>query len=102
MASTASRRSRPLVTVVCALALPAFFALGCAGYATVDGYDATYVDAPPPAVVSYPAYRVSDGYVYEGDGRYYHQHGGRWVTYRHLPREAVRVRAEGRANLQRR
>ena len=71
-----------------------------AHFATVDGYDATYVDPPPPAVVAYPSYRVHDGYVYEGQGRYYHMHGGRWVTYRRLPREAVRV--DGRANLQRR
>jgi hypothetical protein len=75
-------------------------ATACAGYATVDGYDASYVDPPPPAVVAYPSYRVHDGYVYEARGRYYHMHGGRWVTYRTLPREAVRV--EGRANFQRR
>lgn len=89
-----------LAPVACALALPAFFALGCAGYATVDGYDATYVDPPPPAVVVAPSYRVRDGYVYEAQGRYYHMHSGRWVTYRRLPHEAVRV--EGRANFQRR
>ena len=74
---------------------------GCAGYATVDGYDATYVDPPPPAVVATPTYRVNDGYVYEGGGRYYHMHAGRWVAYRHLPREAVRVNVEGRALRQR-
>ena len=91
-----------LLSGACALALPAFFAVGCAGYATVDGYDATYVDPPPPAVVAAPTYRVRDGYVYEGQGRYYHMHGGRWVTYRTLPREAFRVNVEGRANLQRR
>lgn len=77
-----------------ALLLPACMGLGCAGYATVDGYDAAYVEAPPPAVVAYPTYQVPDGYVYESNGRYYHQHGGRWVTYRTLPREAVRVRAD--------
>jgi hypothetical protein len=91
-----------LLSGACALALPAFFAIGCAGYATVDGYDATYVDPPPPAVVAYPSYRVRDGYVYEGQGRYYHMHSGRWVTYRSLPREAVRVKVEGRTNVQRR
>ncbi|HEX3770464.1 MAG TPA: hypothetical protein VHV30_06355 [Polyangiaceae bacterium] len=75
-------------------------AAACAGYATVDGYDATYVDPPPPAVVAAPSYRVHDGYIYEARGRYYHMHSGRWVTYRTLPRDAVRV--EGRANFQRR
>ena len=49
---------------IAALVLPACFALGCAGYATVDGYDAEYVDPPPPAVVEAPAYRVNDGYIY--------------------------------------
>jgi hypothetical protein len=97
-----------LPSCIPALALPALFtmvaaaATGCAGYATVDGYDATYVDPPPPDVVAYPSYRVHDGYIYEGRGHYYHMHGGRWVTYRTLPREAVRVRAEGRTSLQRR
>lgn len=84
------------------VALPSLLAAGCAGYATVDGYDATYVEPPPPEVVVYPTYRVADGYVYEGRGHYYHMHGGRWVTYRRLPREAVRVRVEGRAKVERR
>ena len=82
---------------IAALVLPACFAAGCAGYATVDGYDAQYVDPPPPAVVEAPAYRVNDGYIYESNGRYYHQHAGRWVTYRRLPREAVRVNVRARA-----
>src|ERR1700722_8355596 len=47
-----------------ALALPAGLAAGCAGYAQVDGYDADYVDAPPPEVVAAPTYRVNDGYIY--------------------------------------
>ena len=37
---------------IAALVLPACFALGCAGYATVDGYAAEYVDPPPPAVAN--------------------------------------------------
>jgi hypothetical protein len=82
---------------VAAFVLPACFALGCAGYATVDGYDAQYVDPPPPAVVEAPAYRVNDGYIYVSNGRYYHQHAGRWVTYRRLPHEAVRVNVRARA-----
>jgi hypothetical protein len=82
---------------IAAVVLPACLAMGCAGYATVDGYDATYVDAPPPAVVEAPAYRVDDGYIYVSNGRYYHQHQGRWVTYRRLPPAAVRVNVRARA-----
>jgi hypothetical protein len=95
---------RSIVAVASRLAvlvIPAGIAMGCTGYATVDGYDAMYVDPPPPALVAEPTYRVNDGYVYEGNGRYYHQHQGRWVAYRSLPREAVRVRPEGRALHQR-
>lgn len=80
-----------------AIALPACLALNCAGYATVDGYDAEYVDPPPPAVVEAPAYRFNDGYIYVANGRYYHQHAGRWVVYHHLPREAVRVNVRAHA-----
>ncbi|HTB75898.1 MAG TPA: hypothetical protein VK762_21765 [Polyangiaceae bacterium] len=91
--------NRPIASFarIAALVLPASFALGCAGYATVDGYDAEYVDPPPPAVVETPSYRVSDGYIYEANGHYYHQHAGRWVTYRRLPHEAVRVNVRARA-----
>ena len=85
------------IAALVSFALPACFALGCAGYATVDGYDAEYVDPPPPAVVETPTYRVNDGYIYEANGRYYHQHAGRWVTYRTLPRAAVRVNVRARA-----
>jgi hypothetical protein len=61
------------------------------GYADVDGYDAVYVDGPPAVNIdTYPRYRFRDGYVYDVNGHYYHQHGGRWVSYRALPREAVR------------
>jgi hypothetical protein len=80
-----------------ALALPAGLAVGCAGYAQVDGYDADYVDAPPPEVVAAPTYRVNDGYIYVANGRYYHQHSGRWVTYHRLPPAAVRVNVRARA-----
>jgi hypothetical protein len=79
-----------------ALVIPAWLAAGCAGYATVDGYDATYVDAPPPEVVAAPTYRVDDGYIYVANGRYYHQHAGRWVAYRRLPPAAVRVNVRAR------
>jgi hypothetical protein len=90
-----------LASCLAVVLLPASLAVGCAGYATVDGYDATYVEPPPPAVVAYPTYRVRDGYVYEGNNRYYHMHAGRWVAYRQLPHEAVRVNVEGRALHQR-
>jgi hypothetical protein len=101
-AQTVAKSVSRLAPAVGALVFPALVVVGCAGYATVDGYDATYVEPPPPAIVAYPSYRVHDGYVYEAQGRYYHMHRGRWVTYRHLPREAVRVNVEGRANLQHR
>ena len=65
---------------IAVLVWPACLALGCAGYATVDGYDAEYVDPPPPAIVETPTYRVHDGYVYVVGGRYYHQHAGRWAA----------------------
>ena len=89
------RSFRRMVPRLVAQVLPACLGLGCAGYATVDGYDAAYVEPPPPAVVVEPTYRFRDGYLYEANGRYYHQHYGRWVTYRHLPHEAVRVRVDG-------
>jgi hypothetical protein len=95
------RAFKAIVPRFAAFVLPGWLCLGCAGYATVDGYDAAYVDPPPPAVVMSPSYQFRDGYIYEANGRYYHQHAGRWVAYRSLPREAVRVRPEGRAMRQR-
>jgi hypothetical protein len=95
------RAFQTLVPRLAVLVLPACLGLGCAGYATVDGYDAAYVDPPPPAIYAGTTYRFRDGYIYEANGHYYHQHGGRWVTYRTLPHEAVRVRVEGRAMRQR-
>jgi hypothetical protein len=101
------RRARPLLihrnmnpkvslAALVATVVPAFAAAGCAAeYTTADGYDAAYVDAPPATVTVAPAYTFAGGYVYEGGGRYYHPYRGRWVTYRHLPRGAVRI--EGRA-----
>ncbi len=90
-------RATKFLSRALALVLPACLAVGCAGYATVDGYDATYVDPPPPELVVTPAYRVDDGYIYVANGRYYHQHAGRWVTYRRLPPAAVRVNVRARA-----
>ena len=75
------------------LALPARLAVGCAGYAQVDGYDADYVDAPPPEVVAAPTYRVNDGYIYVAHGRYYHQHAR---TLGHLPPAAAGGRSSER------
>jgi hypothetical protein len=75
--------------------VPALALAGCGGYLTVDGYDAAYVDAPPD-VEAYPSYAFQDGYVYDVNGRYYHNHGGRWVAYREAPPEVARERAAGR------
>lgn len=78
---------------------------GCAGgYIDVDGYDAAYVEAAPVGIETYPRYAFRDGYVYDVNGRFYHQHNGRWVTYRTAPPEVARARAEherGRALRQR-
>lgn len=74
---------------------------GCIGYATVDGYDAEYVEGPPPDIAYYPRYQFHDGYVYAVHGRYYHQHQGRWTVYRHAPPE-IREQERGRAEHQRR
>jgi hypothetical protein len=95
------RAFQTIVPRLVALVLPSSFALGCAGYATVDGYDGAYVDPPPPAVVVSPSYRFHHGYIYEGNGHYYHQHEGRWVAFRRLPPEAVRVRVAGHAEVRR-
>jgi hypothetical protein len=65
---------------------------GCgAGYVGVDGYDAAYVDAPV-GVEAYPAYEFNDGVVYDVNGRWYHNHGGRWVSYRRPPPHGGRRR----------
>ena len=61
-------------------------AAGCAGYITVDGYEAAYVDAPAD-YQRYPRYEHNGVAVYEVNGRYYRQYGGRWVAYRERPRE---------------
>jgi hypothetical protein len=58
---------------------PAFAVVGCGGgYVAVDGYD------------------------YDVNGRFYHQHSGRWVAYRSAPPEVLRARAEGRGRVERR
>jgi hypothetical protein len=81
------------VAAVVITVLPIGGAAGCAAhFEAVDGYDATYVDAPPPNIEVYPRYEVADGYVYEVNGRYYHRHGDRWVVYRSAPREVSRQR----------
>jgi hypothetical protein len=74
---------------------PALALMGCGGFVTVDGYDAAYVDTPPPGE-AYPRYAFQDGYVYDVNGRYYHNHGGRWVAYRNPPPEVAHARAEVR------
>ncbi|HEY3820387.1 MAG TPA: hypothetical protein VGL81_24650 [Polyangiaceae bacterium] len=68
---------------------PALVLAGCGGgFVAVDGYDATYVDAPA-GIETYPAYEFNDGVVYDVHGRWYHNHGGRWVAYRGAPRHGA-------------
>jgi hypothetical protein len=88
---TTNRFRRALFTAAL-LAAPASVALlsGCAGTLTVDGYDGAYVDAPAN-IETYPQYRFADGYAYEVNGVYYHQHAGRWVRYNRAPEGMVRV-----------
>jgi hypothetical protein len=76
-----TRRAARLACIVASVALSA----ACVGYATVDGWDAAYVSAPPPGIYGYPRYPFHDGYVYDVGGHYYHQHNGRWVAYRSRP-----------------
>jgi hypothetical protein len=81
-----------VAAIVIAL-LPLGGVVGCAAhFEEVDGYDATYVESPPPNIEVYPRYEVADGYAYEVNGRYYHRHGDRWVVYRSAPREVYRQR----------
>jgi hypothetical protein len=65
---------------------------------SVDGYDAVYVDdaAVPASIEAYPHYYYGDGYAYYVNGRWYHRHGNRWVTYRHAPPELERQRVHSR------
>ena len=85
-------KSRLVRAIAWAFVPAAIVLAGCGGYLTVDGYDAAYVDVPPPGIEVYPRYAVGDGYVYDVNGAYYHQHGERWVRYRSAPREVVRGR----------
>jgi hypothetical protein len=80
---------RPFAVLAVVLACASVGACA-AGYESVDGYDAVYISGAPVGIEAYPRYRFRGGYVYDVHGRYYHQHGARWVRYRTLPREAVR------------
>jgi hypothetical protein len=95
-----TNRLRNTLFATALLAAPASLVLlsSCAGYMTVDGYDGTYVDAPAN-VETYPQYRFADGYAYEVNGVYYHQHEGRWVRYRSAPQGMVRVNAQVRGDV---
>jgi hypothetical protein len=65
---------------------------GCeAHFATVDGYEAEYADAPAN-IDAYPHYAFQDGYIYDVNGRWYHRHENRWVVYRQPPREVAHLR----------
>lgn len=91
MSSTRPMRS---LRSLCWAAVPAlaFALVGCgAGYVDVDGYEGAYVEAPV-GVEAYPAYEFNDGVVYDVHGRWYHNHNGRWVTYRNEPRHGARRR----------
>ena len=79
---------RRAVWMTCAVALLGLTG-ACAGTATIDGYDGEYVEAAPPGIEVYPRYPFRDGYVYDVHGRWYHQHGGRWVVYARSPREVA-------------
>ena len=61
--------------------------IACSGYTEIDGYQARYVQQPPPGVEYFPRYPFHDGYVYDVQGRYYHDHNGRWAVYRTAPGE---------------
>lgn len=89
-------RTVPSIIGVAALAL----ALGCGGYVAVEGYDADYVDAPA-GIEAYPHYVYNGEYVYDVDGRFYRNHGGRWVRYRHAPPEVARWHEQGRGRAER-
>ena len=78
------RRNQFIGSVLCAVVASA---IGCTGYTELDGYEASYVDRPPPGIEYYPRYTFHDGYVYDVDGRYYHQHNGRWAVYHSAPAE---------------
>ncbi len=88
--NTKNTSSRVPIAAVAIAFLAVCATPGCAGHLeAVDGYDAEYVDAPPVNIESYPRYEVTDGYVYEVNGRYYHRHGNRWVTYHSAPPRVV-------------
>jgi len=86
---------------VCAAAL-ALGVAGCgAGFVETDGYEATYVDAPP-GIEAYPYYTYNGVAVYDVGGHYYYRHGARWARYRRVPPEVSRWHEErGRAERQR-
>lgn len=50
------------------------------------------VQTVPSAIEAYPAYRYRGSYVYLVDGRWYTRARGRWVVFRHEPRELTSVR----------
>jgi hypothetical protein len=68
---------------------------GCAHYFVVDGYEASYADAPAQ-YERYPRYEYRGARVYEIGGHYYREYNGRWVVYRERPRELREWRGEER------
>jgi hypothetical protein len=81
-------------TLLSVAGLLLLLATGCAGYLTVDGYEAEYADAPANYERA-PVYEHNGARVYEVHGRYYREYKGRWVYYRHKPRDLREWRREG-------
>ena len=68
----------------------------CAGWFNLDGFEASYTDVPA-GYESHPHYTRRGVAVYEVDGRYYQQHGNRWVVYRNRPSDLAEERAAAHA-----
>jgi len=77
---------------ILALALEAIIAVGCTASvypedaAYVDeGYPVEYVQAPPPAIETYPRVYYRGGYHYNVNGRWYRSTPRGWMYYRSAP-----------------
>jgi hypothetical protein len=80
------RRTVLALTLVAPLAL---CAAACAATVTVEGYHAEYVDRP--VIEGHRRWMHHSVMVYEVNGRFYREYGGRWIVYRERPRELVEV-----------
>ena len=68
----------------------------CAGWFTLDGGEVSYTEVPA-GYESHPHFTRHGVAVYEVDGRYYQQHGNRWVVYRSRPGDLQEERAAAHA-----